>query len=514
MSNETVFPGPVPKVIIAGGGTAGWMAAATLSTLFGRQLDLTLVESEEIATVGVGESTVPPLVSFHNYLGIDERHFMRECAATFKAGIWFENWGRVGEGYMHPFGRHGESTWVAEFHNFWLHARAQGSKVPIGEYCYEWLAATKGRFAKRENPRINYAYHFDAALYARFLRRMAEPRGTRRVEGKIRHVRTHAQSGYVLALELHDGRVLEGDFFIDCTGFRGLLIEGALQTGFEDWLHWLPCDRAVAFQTIVDQPAQPYTACYAHSAGWRWNIPVQHRTGNGVVYSSRHMSDDEARHRLVSESGGEPVKDPWLVHIKAGRRLKAWNRNVVAFGLASGFVEPRESTSIHMIMSACVRLAHMFPFTGVKQSMVDHYNELSRHEIEHIRDFVCMHYYCTQRDDTGFWRECSRMEIPDSLRKRIDMYREAGYLYQGDSELFRVDSWIAVLLGQNIQPETYHYYARMNDRGLKEYMAKIRAQVAGVVNALPTHADFVRQYAPASAEAWEMNRRERMRGAG
>jgi tryptophan 7-halogenase len=503
MQNDELPPALVKKVVIAGGGTAGWMAAVTLSKYFGKLLDITLVESAEIGTVGVGESTVPPLVAFHGLLGIDEQHFMRECAATFKAGIWFENWGRIGDQYLHPFGRHGEPTWVAEFHNFWLHARAQGLKVPIGEYNYEWLAATKGRFGKRENPRINYAYHFDAALYARYLRKLSEPRGVKRLEGKIKTVRTHDQTGFVEALELEDGRIIDGDLFIDCTGFRGLLIEGALKTGFEDWAHWLPCNSAVAFQTIVDKPAQPYTACYAHTAGWRWNIPVQHRVGNGVVFCNKYMSDDEARHRLVTDSGGQVVKEPWLVRIKAGRRLKAWNKNVVAFGLASGFVEPLESTSIHMIMSACVRLAHLFPFAGIKQSMVDHYNDLSRHEIEHIRDFVCMHYYCTQRDDSDFWRYCRNMEIPESLRVRIDMFREAGYLYQGDSELFRVDSWIAVFMGQNIEPQNYHHYARMNDQDLKAYMAKIRADVAKVVNALPPHGEFVKQYAPATPDAWK-----------
>jgi tryptophan halogenase len=507
MDNAEGAPGAIKKVVITGGGTAGWMAATTLSTYFGKLLDITLVESEEIGTVGVGESTVPPLVAFHKLLGIDEQHFMRECAATFKAGIWFEDWGHIGEQYVHPFGRIGESTLVAEFHNFWLHARAQGSKVPLGEYCHEWLAAKKGKFGKRENPRINYAYHFDAALYARYLRRLSEPRGVKRVEGKIKTVRTHEQTGFVEALELNDGRLIEGDFFIDCTGFRGLLIEGALHTGFEDWNHWLPCDSAVAFQTIVEQPPQPYTACYAHTAGWRWNIPVQHRVGNGVVFSSRHMSDDEARHRLVTDSGGKPVKEPWLIRIKAGRRKKAWNKNVVAFGLASGFVEPLESTSIHMIMSACVRLAQLFPFTGIKPSMVDHYNELSRHEIEHIRDFVCMHYYCNQRDDSPFWIECRKMEIPDSLRKRIDLFREAGYLYQGDNELFRVDSWIAVLTGQNIEPQGYHHYACVNDKELKGYMAKIRERVADVVNALPMHADFVKEYCGASADAWDLSKK-------
>jgi tryptophan halogenase len=428
---------------------------------------------------------------------------MRECAATFKVGIWFEHWGRIGDQYIHPFGRHGKSTWMAEFHNFWLRAREQGSKVPLGEYCYEWLAAMKGRFAIRDNPRVNHAYHFDAALYARYLRKLSEPKGVKRVEGKIKTVRTNAQTEFVESLELQDGQSIEGDFFIDCTGFRGLLIEGALHTGFEDWAHWLPCDSAVAFQTIVEEPAQPYTACYAHTAGWRWNIPVQHRVGNGVVFCSRYMSDDEARHRLVTDSGGTPVKEPWLIRIKAGRRRKAWNKNVVAFGLASGFVEPLESTSIHMIMTAAVRLAHFFPFTGVKQSMVDQYNDQSRREIEQIRDFVCMHYYCTQRDDSPFWRHCSKMEIPDSLRRRIDLFREGGYLFQGEGDLFRVDSWIAVLLGQNIEPGTYHHFARTNDKDVKEYMAKHRAHVAQIVNALPMHADFVKQYAGASADAWK-----------
>jgi len=503
-TEELAAPGAVRRVVIAGGGTSGWMAATMLSTFFGKLLDITLVESEEIGTIGVGESTVPPIVGFHELLGINEQHFMRECAATFKVGIWFENWARIGDRYIHPFGRHGQPTWMAEFHNFWLHSITKGSKVEIGEYCYEWLAAMKGKFAKRENPRINYAYHFDAALYARYLRRLCEPKGVKRVEGRIKEVRTHEGTGFVTALELMDGRILEGDFFIDCTGFRGLLIEGALKTGFEDWSHWLKCDSACAFQTIVDEPAQPYTACYAHEAGWRWNIPVQHRVGNGVVFSSRHMSDDEARAKLIKDSGGRPVKDPWLIRIKAGRRKKAWNKNVVAFGLAAGFVEPLESTSIHTIMTAAVRLAHFFPFGGVNEPMIERYNELTRYELERIRDFVCMHYHYTERDDTPFWRECREMEPPESLTQRVELFRRGGYIYKVDGELFTVDSWISVMLGQRIQPGTYHHFARVNDEELKQYMAKHRAQVAQIVNALPPHAEFVKQYAGASPDAWNM----------
>jgi tryptophan 7-halogenase len=507
MENAVTAPdqsAAVKKVVIAGGGTAGWMAAITLSTHFGKLLDITLVESEEIGTIGVGESTVPPIVAFHQLLGIDEKHFMTECAATFKVGIWFEHWARIGDQYIHPFGRHGQATWMAEFHNFWLHSVAQGSKANIGEYCYEWMAAMKGRFALRENPRINYAYHFDAALYARYLRRLSEPKGVKRVEGKIKQVRTNARTEFVESLELQDGRVIEGDFFIDCTGFRGLLIEGALHTGFEDWAHWLPCDSAVAFQTQVDTPAQPVTACYAHEAGWRWNIPVQHRVGNGVVFCSRYMSDDEARAKLLADSGGKPVKEPWIVRIKAGRRRKAWNRNVVAFGLAAGFVEPLESTSIHTIMTAAVRLAHFFPFSGVKPAMVDRYNELTRYELERIRDFVCMHYHYTEREDTAFWRHCRNMEPPDSLRQRVELFKQGGYIYKMDGELMTVDSWISVMLGQRIQPGAYHHHPRVNEKELKEFMAKHRAQVASVVNALPLHADFVKQYAGASPEAWKL----------
>jgi tryptophan 7-halogenase len=502
--NQSEAPGAVKKVVIAGGGTAGWMAAIALATNFRELIDITLVESEEIGTVGVGESTVPPLINFHRLLGIDERQFMTECAATFKVGIWFEDWANIGDQYLHPFGQYGKPTLMCEFHNFWLRSVENGSKVPLGEYNHEWMAGMQGRFGLRENPRVYYAYHFDAALYARFLRGLSEAKGVKRVEGKIKTVRTHAATEFVEALELQDGRVIDGDMFIDCTGFRGLLIEQTLHTGYEDWSHWLPCDSAVAFQTIVDAPPKPYTACYAHSAGWRWNIPVQHRVGNGVVYCSRYMSDDEARHKLVTDSGGTPVKEPWHIRIKAGRRRKAWNKNVISMGLASGFVEPLESTSIHMIMSAAVRLLHFFPFSGMKQPMVDQYNDLTRAEIEHIRDFVCMHYYLTNRDDSPFWRHCSKMEIPDTLRRRIDLFRKDAYVYFAQGDLFTIDSWIAVMMGQGIEPESYHHFARVNDQELKKYLANYRAQVAQTVGALPLHHEFVKQYCGASAGAWDM----------
>lgn len=507
MQDATTAPTPVRKVVIAGGGTAGWVTAMALSKQFGELLDITLVESEEIGTVGVGESTVPTITAFHRHLGIDEREFMRECAATFKIAIWFENWGKLGNWYLHPFGRYGQPTWTAEFYHFWLHARSQGLKVPLGEYCYEWLAAVKGRFALRENPRINYAYHFDAALYARYMRGIAEKHGVKRLEGKIRQVRTRTDNGFVESLELEDGRVIPGDFFVDCTGFRALLIEGALQTGYEDWSGYLPCDTAVAFQTMVDTPPQPYTACYAHTAGWRWNIPVQHRVGNGVVFCSRYMSADEARHRLLSESGGTAVKEPWLIRIKAGRRRKAWNKNVLALGLAAGFIEPLESTSIHVITTGVARLLKQFPFGGVTQAVTDLYNDMSQYEIERIRDFVCMHYHYNQRDDSPFWKACREMEIPDSLRQRVELFRQGGQIYMKDGELFTVDSWVSVMMGQDIEPATYHYYAKVDDQQLKGFLREYRARVADVVNELPAHADFIRQYAPANPQAWDFGKR-------
>ena len=506
MSGIESAPTPIKKVVIAGGGTAGWVTAMALSQQFGELLDITLVESEEIGTVGVGESTVPPIVAFHRILGIDERDFMRECAATFKVAIWFENWGKLGSWYLHPFGRHGQSTWTADFYHFWLQARSEGSKIPLGEYCYEWLAAVKNRFALREDPRVNYAYHFDAALYARYMRKFAEKRGVKRIEGKIKHVRTRATDGFVESLELEDGRTLAGDFFVDCTGFRALLIEGALQTGYEDWSKYLPCDSAVAFQTIVDTDAQPYTACYAHTAGWRWNIPVQHRVGNGVVFCSRYMSADEARHRLVTESGGRPVKEPWLIRIKAGRRRKTWNKNVLAIGLSGGFIEPLESTSIHLITTAVARLLKLFPFGGITQPTVNFYNEMAQYEIERIRDFVCMHYHYNQRDDSPFWKECREMEIPDSLRERVELFRQSGHIYTKDEELFTIDSWISVMMGQDIEPRTHHKYASLGERERREFMRKYHAKVAETVNALPRHMDFVRQYCPASPETWNLAR--------
>ena len=503
MDDAEIEPSEIKRVVIAGGGTAGWVAAAALSSQLGEQLDITLIESEAIGTVGVGESTVPPMRVFHRLLRIDEQEFMRATAATFKLGILFENWARLGDRYIHPFGRHGKPTWLCEFHHFWLRGLEKGITAELGEYCLEWQAAKAGRFATSPQSDINFAYHIDAALYAKYLRKLSEKRGVKRLEGKIRSVEQHAESGFIQSLTLDSGQKIPGDLFIDCTGFRGLLIEQTLHTGFEDWSQWLACDSAVAVQTESTRPAMPYTGAIAHEAGWRWNIPLQHRVGNGLVYCSRYLSDDEATSKLLQAVDGKAIRQPWILRIRPGRRRKAWNKNCVALGLASGFVEPLESTSIHMIMTAATRLMQMFPSRGIRQSMVDRYNDEARTEIERIRDFVVLHYRATERDDAPFWRYCRNMEVPESLARRIHLFREAAHAFQVEGELFRVDSWVAVMLGQRIVPEQYHPVTRgISDEDLVQLLKGLRAATSQSVAKLPKQADFIEGYCKADASVW------------
>lgn len=493
----------IKRVVIAGGGTSGWMAGAILSQQLGKVLDITLVESEDIATVGVGESTVPPMRTLNRLLGLDEQEFMRETAATFKLAIWFENWRKIGERYIHPFGTNGQPTWACDFHHYWLHSLKLGLDSGLGDYCLEWVAADKGRFETSPQSDINFAYHVDAALYARFLRKLAEKNGLKRIEGKIRSVDQNATTGYIESLTLESGQVVEGDLFLDCTGFRGLLIEQALNTGFEDWTHWLLNDMAIALQTENTAPVQPYTSAIAHEAGWRWNIPLQHRTGNGWVFNSRHMSVDEATSKLLAAVDGKPTRDPWTVKIRTGRRRKVWNKNCIALGLSSGFVEPLESTSIHMIMSTAIRLMHFFPHSGIDQSVVDRFNAEARQEIESIRDFIILHYNTTERDDTAYWRYCKNMEIPDTLKSRIELFKSSAYAFQETRELFRIDSWTHVMLGQGMMPRDYHPAARaIPDDQLLSYLNKYKDTIAQRVAAMPTHQEFLDKYCPANRDVW------------
>jgi tryptophan halogenase len=481
------------------------VAAAALSHQFHGILDMVLIESEEIGTVGVGESTIPPIRAFHRLLGIDEQEFMRATAATFKLGILFEDWGKIGEKYIHPFGMTGKSTWSCNFHHFWLHSLTRGMKSEYGEFCLEHQAIKAGKFFTGPNAETSYAYHLDAGIYAKFLRKFSEKFGVRRIEGKIKEVRQNAESGFIESLVLDSGQVVEGDLFIDCTGFRGLLIEQTLKTGYEDWNQWLPCDSAVAVQTESTGPAAPYTRAIAHEAGWRWRIPLQHRVGNGLVYSSQNMSDQQATEKLLREVEGRTIIQPRVIKFRTGRRRNAWNKNVIAVGLAAGFVEPLESTSIHLIMTAMTRLIMLFPFPTVTQSIVDQYNEESRLEAERVRDFIILHYCATQRDDSPLWKYCSSMALPETLARRIDLFRTRGHIWQPEGELFRTDSWVHVMLYQGIRPEHYHYLATaMPDQELRQFLENTRSIINQAVDRMPTHQDFVDRYARASDAIWNM----------
>src|SRR5438105_12916790 len=462
----------VKRVVIAGGGTAGWIAAFALVKQLGALVEITLVESDEIGTVGVGESVIPTARTFHDYMGIDEADFVRSTGSTFKLGISFEDWAREGDRYIHSFGTIGRSTWMVDFHHFWLRARELGVAADIGAYCLEHQAAAAGRFGPSQQVPLNYAYHLDAGLYGRYLRSLAETAGVRRVEGKIAEVRQNGESGDIEALVLESGEAVEGDLFIDCTGFRALLIGKALGIGFEDWSHWLPTDSALAVQTRAVDPPLPYTRAIAHRAGWRWRIPLQHRMGNGLVYSSAHMNDEEARRLLDEAIEGEMLKEPRLIRFKAGCRRNVWVKNCIAIGLSSGFIEPLESTSIHLIMIAITRLLQTFPFQGVSSAVAERFNAQANREIEGIRDFIVLHYRLNQRDE-DFWRDCREMEVPDSLAERIALFSDAAHAFQDAHDLFRVDSWVQVMLGQRLTPGSYHPAAQlMPEPQLKDALAR------------------------------------------
>ena len=481
----------VKRVVIAGGGTAGWTVAAALVKNLGPLLAITLVESDAIGTVGVGESTIPTARRFHELIGLDEQAFVRATGASFKLGIAFEDWARVGDRYFHSFGVTGPSTWMADFQHMWLEAREQGFAGELGDYCLELQAAKEGKFQGGRGSPLNYAYHLDATAYGQFLRGIAEPQGVRRVEGKIAEVKVAPDSGFIEALVLESGETVEGDLFIDCTGFRGLLIEGALSTGWDDWSHWLPTDSALAVQTEAVGPARPYTRAVAHRAGWQWQIPLQHRVGNGLVYCSRFMSDDEAQALLAERVEGPMLTEPRLIRFKAGSRRKEWHKNCVAIGLASGFVEPLESTSIHLIMIAVTRLMQLFPFGGVNEAVAERYNDVARREIEGIRDFIILHYYLNERDEP-FWQECRSLDIPASLAERIALFREGANAYQAADELFRTDSWVQVMLGQRLTPRSHHAMGQlMPPEQLRTALAGAAEKVRQAVARLPAHQAFL-----------------------
>jgi tryptophan halogenase len=489
---------PIQRIVIAGGGTAGWMAAAAIARTMGRAVSVTLVESEAIGTIGVGESTIPPLVNFNRLLGINEADFMRATQATFKLGILFDNWKEEGHRYFHSFGLTGKDHWSAGFQHFWLHGRTKGHDQSYDDYCMELVAAMAGKFAHLPNDGTNYAYQLDSGLYARFLRQMAEGDGTVRVEGKIGHVELDPASGDIAALILDGERRVEGDLFLDCTGFRALLIEGALHAGFDDWTHWLPCDSAIALQTPNIRPPVPYTRAMAHDAGWQWRIPLQHRTGNGLVYCSRYLGRDEALERLLGNVEGEVLTEPNFLRFTTGIRRRQWVRNCVAVGLSGGFMEPLESTSIHLIQRSVLRFIRMLPLGRPSERDIAEYEEQQLQDNLQIRDFLILHYKATSRRDSAFWRQCADMEIPDSLAQKIELFRETGRVFRKNEELFAENSWVQVMMGQGIEPQSYHpVTTKLSDDELDRLLGMIRQQVADTVAKLPDHHAYVARYCAA-----------------
>jgi tryptophan halogenase len=501
---------PIRKLIIVGGGTAGWMAAAACARVLSAlpDLEIILIESDAIGTVGVGEATIPQITLFNALLGIEEAEFVRATNATYKLGIEFVDWTRLGHRYVHPFGFYGIDMGGIEFHHHWLKSQALGDDHGLGDYSLGVAAGLAGRFThpRPEQPnsplsRISYAFQFDAGLYAGYLRGLAEANGVRRVEGRIIDVAQDGESGFVDAVVLESGERIDGDLFLDCSGFRGLLIEGAMQAGFEDWTHWLPCDRAIAVPCESNGDQRPLTRSTARTAGWQWRIPLQHRTGNGYVYSSAHISDDEAAATLMANLDGAPLADPRPLRFTAGHRRKAWVKNVIALGLAGGFLEPLESTSIHLVQTGIARLMTWFPSRSFAQAEIDAYNRLSEQEYIDIRDFLVLHYKATERNDSPFWDYCRNLDPPAGLVRKLDLFRSSGRILREHNELFTETSWLSVMVGQGIEPIAFHPLANVypDDETLKR-LAHIREVITTTTSLMPSQAEFLQSSGGASGQ--------------
>jgi len=485
----------IKRYVIAGGGTAGWMAAAMMSKTMGEEIEILLIESDMIGTIGVGEATIPPLLKFNNILGLNEADFMRETRATFKLGINFENWKDVNDSYFHSFGHTGKDHWSAGFQHFWLAGEKRGIKSSFDDYCLEVVAAFANKFARLPDHTLNYAYHLDSSRYAKLLRKLAEDNGVTRKEGLIEHVKLDPQSGYISSLVLKSGDVIEGDFFFDCTGFRSMLMGQALHVGYDDWTHYLPCDSAIAVQTKSVIAPPPYTRAIAHDAGWQWRIPLQHRTGNGLVYCSRHLEKDAALDRFMGNIEGESITDPKFIRFQTGARRKQWEKNCVVLGLAGGFMEPLESTSIHLIQRSIMRFLRMIPSDTIAESDIKEFNDQTFDDMTSIMDFLVMHYCVTERRDSEFWRYCANMDIPDTLKQKIQLFTETGRVFRKNEELFAENSWVQCMMGQGITPKSYHPLAdKMNDKELGYFLDKVKSIVNKTAAKLPPHEDYVRRY--------------------
>ena len=496
----------VRNIVIAGGGTAGWMTAAALANVLGPACNVRLVESDEIGIIGVGEATIPHISQFNAALGIDEDEFLKATQGTFKLGIEFVNWGALGERYIHGFGKVGQATEALPFHQFWLRMAQLGRASPLEAYSINTVAPRHAKFirARTDMPGspvadIVHAFHFDASLYARFLRRYAEARGVQRTEGRVQQVTRHAESGHIDALVMANGERVEGDFFIDCTGMRALLIGQTMGSGYEDWSHWLPCDSALAVPCESAGPLLPMTRSTAHGAGWQWRIPLQHRTGNGHVYSSRFMGQDEATSILLAHLDGRPTAEPRPIRFATGRRQQFWVGNCVAVGLSSGFLEPLESTSIHLIHTAISRIIGYFPHGGFDAADIAVYNAVTQNEYERIRDFLILHYKLTRRDDSAFWNYCRTMPIPEALQMKIDLFAANGRTLRESEDLFTEMSWLQVMVGQGLMPRGYHPFADLRTADeVAGYLQNIEGVIAQCVRVMPTQARFIAEHCAAS----------------
>jgi tryptophan 7-halogenase len=503
----------VRDLVIVGGGTAGWMTAAALSHMLAGTCRIRLVESEEIGTIGVGEATIPHIQAFNQALGIDEDEFLRATGGSFKLGIEFVNWGAQGERYIHGFGRVGPANDALPFHHHWLRAARAGCAEPLEAYSINTAAPRQARFLRAKPEMagsplgdVAHAFHFDAGRYAAFLRQRAERQGVRRTEGRIAQVQARADGGAIEAVVLASGERIAGDFFIDCSGQRAMLIEQTLKGGWDDWSHWLPCDRAVAVPSARTDPLLPMTRSTAQRAGWIWRIPLQHRTGNGHVFSSEHISEDEATALLMGQLDGEALAEPRAIRFRTGCRQRFWVGNCVAVGLSSGFLEPLESTSIHLIQTAISRIANFFPHGtvdgGFDDADIAEYNAMTRWEYERIRDFLILHYHLTRRDDSSFWNHCRTMTVPEPLRRKMALFASNGRIFREGEELFAEASWLQVMLGQGLMPQRQHPFAEL--RPLAEttaFLDNVQRVIARCVQAMPTHAEFIAAHCAQDAAA-------------
>ncbi|WP_374281498.1 tryptophan halogenase family protein [Novosphingobium sp.] len=498
---------PIRKILIAGGGSSGWMTAALLARLFQGMYEIVLVESDQIGTIGVGEATIPAIKKYTELLGLDEDEFIARTQASFKLGIQFVDWWKQGSSYIHGFGVIGQDWEWLRMHHYWLKAEQQGRAQDFAAYSINTAAALENRFLRAQTQmgdsplsQIAHAFHFDAALFARFLSAYAQERGVRRREGKIADVTLRSDDGFIESVTMDDGEVIAADLFIDCSGFRGLFINQALKVPFDDWSHWLPCDRAIAVPCERSDNFTPYTRSTAHGAGWQWRIPLQHRTGNGHVFSTRFMDDAEAERILLANLDGAPRADPFKVDFKAGKRRELWHKNCVAVGLAGGFLEPLESTSLHLVQAGIIRLVRLLPDAGFDPATIAEFNRQTDFEYERIRDFIILHYKATERSDTPFWDYCRTMDVPETLQRKLDLWMANGRIFREDEELFAEESWIQVLLGQGIVPRGYDPLVDIkSDAQIAQYLGNIAAVIGKCVAVMPSHAEYVAKTCPAPA---------------